>query len=293
MLSEKSLSEPQSIASIIRDGWTLTQLPSNVFLLVLSFGLQMGIYGVWSGVLPSTLLSMGYDNTQAGTLGSLNTFAGIFGGVGVGLLADLPWCRTSLKRILISSSLISCFFFIILALMLPPLKMMTSSFFMLCLVSSLAGLVRGMIDPIAFELCTELSHPISPGVSGTVLTLWVHILMIVCLSLPAAFLDKIMMLLMAGTMGLCALLLFGVKEEYSRLRIDQGIMPSQSMQKGDDRESYNMEQTRTSEWYDTPSSSRTTLTGGRPSGSMKSRENSSTYLSPKLLSAPSSAAAVY
>jgi len=74
-------------------------------LVILAFGLQMGMYGAWSGVLPSVLQSMSYSNSQAGTLGAINTFAGIFGGILVGVVADFPRMRTRFKSMLLLCSL--------------------------------------------------------------------------------------------------------------------------------------------------------------------------------------------
>ena len=85
--------------------------------------------------------------------------------------------------------------------------------------STMAGFFRGALDPLSFELCTELSFPMSPSVSGTVLTVWVHFLMIVMLSLPTEFLNKIMMIAMAATMVVCFMLVLAVGEDYHRLQV--------------------------------------------------------------------------
>ena len=73
-----------SLGLLVKQAVRLCLLESRVFLLVLSFGLQMGMYGAWSGVLPSVLQSEaggGFNKEQAGEFGSVNTFAGIGGRV--------------------------------------------------------------------------------------------------------------------------------------------------------------------------------------------------------------------
>ena len=72
-----------------------------VWALVLAFGLQMGLYGVWSGTLASVLDSMKFDSKQADWLGFGNTVAGVCGGLVVGGISGRAMFRTHLKSLLL------------------------------------------------------------------------------------------------------------------------------------------------------------------------------------------------
>jgi hypothetical protein len=82
-------------------------------------------------------------------------------------------------------------------------------------------MLRGALDPLFFELGTELAFPIPPGTIGIVLTVWVHLVMIFFLSVPSSAINKVTMLAMAVAMALCGWFLALVKEQYHRRRIDE------------------------------------------------------------------------
>jgi hypothetical protein len=74
----------------------------------------------------------------------------------------------------------ACFF--ALALALRPFSLLGGAvpFGAVVALSAAAGLLRGGLDPLFFELATEFSYAlgIPPGTAGAVLTLWVHLVMI-------------------------------------------------------------------------------------------------------------------
>jgi hypothetical protein len=192
-----------------------------------------------------------------------------------------------MKAMLLWTSAISGLAFLLLALLLPPFHLFEASFPTICGVSAVAGFVRGMLDPLCFELCVELSYPIHPSVGGTVLTIWVHLVMIVMLFLPSHFLQESIMVWMAATMGLCVILLLGVKEDYQRLHMDEAGSSSFASSDhgamtpvGWDPGSHALDHTRTSLLYDTdstPSSSQissTNVHGDRRVSSLRSVDRS-------------------
>jgi hypothetical protein len=131
-----------SAANILRDCKDLLLQPSRLGLLVLAFGVQMGVYGAWSGVLVTVLTgSNEFTNSQAGLLGSLNTFAGIFGGVVIGVFCDYPALATKLKSIMLLLCGTSCGTFLLLALAVHPFSLLGAhvSFASICTLSWVAG----------------------------------------------------------------------------------------------------------------------------------------------------------
>ena len=72
--------------------------------------------------------------------------------------------------------------FLALALALRPFSALGGAvpFGAVVALSAAAGLLRGGLDPLFFELATEFSYAlgIPPGTAGAVLTLWVHLVMI-------------------------------------------------------------------------------------------------------------------
>ena len=59
-----------------------------------------------------------------------------------------------------------------------------------------------------------------PGTAGGMLTMWVHLVMIVFLSVPPHILDNTMMMGMAVTMVLSGCLIVFVREQYKRSDLD-------------------------------------------------------------------------
>ena len=68
-------------------------------------------------------------------------------------------------------------------------------------ISALAGLSRGGLDPLMFELSTELAFPVPSSTAGTLLTVFLHAVMILFLALPMAWLRAGAMLAMATGMA--------------------------------------------------------------------------------------------
>jgi hypothetical protein len=81
-------------------------------------------------------------------------------------------------------------------------------------------MLRGALDPLFFELGTELAFPIPPGTIGVVLTVWVHLVMILFLSVPSSIINKVTMMAMAVAMALCGWFVALVKEQYRRRDVD-------------------------------------------------------------------------
>ena len=157
-----------SLTSAIGDFKACLRSPGLV-LLTISGGLQMAVYGAWSGTLPS-VLSPRFSDGQAGAMGSLNTFIGCVGGLAVGMLTDHPRLRKSLKSAVIVLCVSSAVIFGVLAMALGPAAISSVqdnlSFGALLALCAFAGLLRGGADPLFFELSAELVHPTPAGTAG-------------------------------------------------------------------------------------------------------------------------------
>jgi len=215
------------VLAVLRDGLALLRQRSRLAMLVGAFGLQMGVYGAWSGILPQVLKSggSGFTSTDAGTLGSVNTFAGIAGGVLAGYLADTKALSTRLRLVMMVLCAASFAAFAAFAFMVQRPQLGDGgmpSFVAIAAVSTLAGGFRGGLDPLFFELSTELAHPVPPGTVGGLLTMYVHLVMIAFLAIPSGVLDSAAMLSCAVTMLVCGAMVASVRETYNRRRLDLG-----------------------------------------------------------------------
>jgi FLVCR family MFS transporter len=198
----------QGFTKLAADARMCMTQPSLV-LLMLGGGLQMAMYGGWSGVLTPALTSspVSLSMKQAGLLGTLNTLAGMTGGVLTAMLCDTPRFNRSLKQIMTLLCTLSVLCFGVMAMAVPnPFGVILRpggsplSYGWLALLCTAAGFFRGGLDPLYFELVAEEAHPIPAGTAGGVLTFFYHALLCVCLTLPPAFLTRWLLVLMAGCM---------------------------------------------------------------------------------------------
>ena len=187
-------------------------------IICLAGGVEMAVYGGWSGVLPSVLTPQ-YTDSQAGVLGALNTFAGIWGGLVLAHISDRPRFRRKLVGIVQILSIASATVFAVTAYTLPPLSwnvLSGMSFPALISVCTLAGFFRGGCDPLFFELSAESAYPNTAGTAGGVLTFWYHCLLVCMLSVPASLLQEWAPTAMAVCMVVCFALMSGVSITYFR-----------------------------------------------------------------------------
>lgn len=181
----------------------------NVVLVAIAGGLQLGVYGGWSGVLIPVLSShhaMGrhaLTASQAGWLGSANTFAGIGGAVILGLLTDVPSWQRQLKSVVLVGSGLSAVLFVLVALGLPPFSigsLQAGGFALQMSLCSLAGFARGGLDPLYFELAAEAGFPAAAGLAGGMVCFVYHATIVVFLALPPDVLARWALTLMPAAM---------------------------------------------------------------------------------------------
>ena len=217
----QQLSTEESLSISFRNTYSeaIAALRKPAFAVVVAAGgLEMAIYGGWSGVLPSAL-SPTFTNTQAGVLGSFNTFAGIAGGLFFALLSDHVRLRRHLVSMVVVLGLASSVLFAIVAAFLPPVSwaaLAGVSFPALVALCTLAGLLRGGCDPLFFELSAEAAHPATAATAGGVLTLWYHLVLVAMLSVPAGTLQAAVPVAMAGCMLVSSAMMVPVRIRYTR-----------------------------------------------------------------------------
>lgn len=213
---------------LITDLWpSMKQMSSDIvnalsdksfFLLALAGGLNMGIYGMWSGVLISVLKGDGgVDSKSAGMYGMANTFAGIVGGIAAGLITDVPSLRRRLKEVVVAAMTLAAVCFGVFAFHFPPLSMeafrsvSSGGLLAICIAG---GFFRGMADPIFFELAAELTHPKPAGYAGSVLSVVYHATLVATLSTPPNDLQKFALMGMAAACLTVAIIMLFVTIRY-------------------------------------------------------------------------------
>eukprot|EP00041_Stephanoeca_diplocostata_P008890 m.132997 g.132997 ORF g.132997 m.132997 type:complete len:487 (+) comp17519_c0_seq1:330-1790(+) len=189
-------------------------------LLVVSGGVNMGLYGMWSGVLPAVLPSS-WGDAEAGYFGLANTLCGIVGGVLAGVLTDVRSMQQRLRTVTGVALVLAGILFAVFAAALPPvswhpLHTLAESRAPLLVVCSLAGFFRGVTDPLFFELSAEAAYPFSAGTAGSVLTFGYHVALVISLSLPSSVLTRWSLTAMAVAMGFCTVLVVFARVQYQR-----------------------------------------------------------------------------
>lgn len=201
-------------------------LLSFSFLLVAaSGGLQMALYGGWSGLL-TTILAPPFTDTEAGIVGSANTFAGIVGGLLVGVISDLPKLRHHLKTVISVLALSAAAVFAVFAVAVYSRSEGGSNgrftfnlpFGSLVAICSVGGLLRGGTDPLFFELTAEVGAAVgaSAAVAGGFLTFFYHILLCIMLSIPASVLQAGTTIAMPTSLVVAVILLLPASVRYTR-----------------------------------------------------------------------------
>jgi len=182
---------------------------------------------MWSGVLPAVLTSLpgraAYSDAQAGSFGSINTFAGIAGGLAAGFATDAPWLRRRLVPVSAALLAASALFFAAIAMPLPPLAVgslapLAASYPAMLALCAVAGLLRGGSDPLFFEITAEAvaEAGVPAGTAGAVLTFVYHAVLVGLLAVPPAALAVITMPGVSVCLAAAALMLLPVRIAYTR-----------------------------------------------------------------------------
>lgn len=130
--------------------------------IIVAGGLQMGVFGAWSGVLPQVLP---FSDARNGYFGAANTFASIAGSLLVGLVTDVPFFHKRVQATTLVVMAVASILFVLFALPLSY-HVLPAHYGPLMAVCTLAGLFRGAADPLFFELAAETAYPINASTAG-------------------------------------------------------------------------------------------------------------------------------
>ena len=222
---------PQAIS--FSSGLWRTLLTPAFVLLILSTGINTGVYTVWSTTLPSTLSNTSFSLQQSASLVSVTRFAGIAGGLAGGWVAGLASMRRRFKPLLCVFLYLSLVSFTVFALTQPSIgassAVLPSNWYLLSFVAvGCGGFFLGGTIPLSYELGAELTYPAVESTSAAFIGLVMAASSLVILSVSPTLAQSIVRggkgtsvqtinSVMVMTVAVGSLLLFMVRERYLRL----------------------------------------------------------------------------
>ena len=222
---------PQSI-SFSSGIWRTLWNPSFV-LLILSTGINTGVYAVWSATLPSTLAETSFSLQQAASFVSVTRFAGIVGGVMAGWVAGLPAFARRYKPLLCVFLYFCLISFCLFTLTQPSIAVsspvLPSNWYLLSVLAvGSGGFFLGATIPLSYELGAELTYPAEETTSAAFITLVMQTSSLVMLSVSPSIAQTVssptratpvltINSVMTITVAVSLLLLCCVREKYRRL----------------------------------------------------------------------------
>ncbi|KAL3831878.1 hypothetical protein ACJMK2_023575 [Sinanodonta woodiana] len=182
------------------------------------YGVSLGIYNGWSGVLDVNLKSHNISETEAGFLGFYGVIAG-FSALIVARLADI--FSRHMKKYLITMYSLAGISFAVFTLALYGTIPFSSGIMYTTLI--LLGLLLSASTPLFFETCCEATYPVSEGITNFALTLMNNIgglvfLLIQMIPNIGTMWENWCLL---GAIVFCLPVLFFLRDNYNRLKVDE------------------------------------------------------------------------
>jgi FLVCR family MFS transporter len=191
-------------------------------VLVIAGGVQGGLDTAWTGVIPVMLSAAGYSPQTAGLFAFSSSIAGILAGLLLSRLADTVW-RCKLKRIAVVCFVcnIATALWLTLSLPLGPVgALVPANAASVGIAMTLSGLFSSGVQPLVFEFCAELAHPVSGATSGGLYTIISQAAAVVFLFVAGGLGSSWMNVLVVVLTTASTLALLFVREDYHRERID-------------------------------------------------------------------------
>eukprot|EP00937_MAST-01D_sp_MAST-1D-sp2_P004009 g4009.t1 len=190
----------------------------HYLVLVLAAGIMAGVSAAWQSLFQDILNPIGYSDSTVGYLGFANGLAGNVGSVTVGYLSDTYFRRRFKRSIiwLLGLLLLSTLWF---TLSLPAfgqpavLPRTLGSLFVACI---LAGVANSSMSPLFYELCAELTYPVSEGTSAGFLALIWNTASFIMIYLSPVISAGSVNVITTITIGVVLLMVLSVKEQYKR-----------------------------------------------------------------------------
>ncbi|KAL3831879.1 hypothetical protein ACJMK2_023576 [Sinanodonta woodiana] len=184
----------------------------------LVYGVSLGVYGCWSGVLDVNLKSHNISETEAGFLGFYGVIAG-FSALFVGRLADI--FSRHMKKYLITLYILAGISFAVFTLALYGTIPFSTAIMYTTLI--LVGLLLSASTPLFYETCCEATYPVAEGITNFALTLMNNIgglvfLLIQMIPNIGTMWENWCLL---GSIVFCLPVLFFLRDNYNRLKVDE------------------------------------------------------------------------
>ena len=201
------------------DGLKETMRNRHYVVLVLAAGILAGVFAGWQSLFQDILGPLGYSDTQVGWIGFTSGLCGNLASVAVGFSSDKFFQRKFKRSIL---QLLGMLFVAVLwfTLSMPAFGsnggLLPNSLATIGISASLAGMSQTGITPLMYELCAELTFPVSEGTSAGFLALIWNAASFVMIYLSpiisSGSINVITLLTVAVIFGMVT----SVKEEYKR-----------------------------------------------------------------------------
>ncbi|KAL3831880.1 hypothetical protein ACJMK2_023577 [Sinanodonta woodiana] len=185
----------------------------------LVYGVSIGVYNCWAGVLDVNLKSHNISETEAGWLGFYGILAGCVSGLFVARLADI--FSRHMKKYLITLFVLAGISFAVFALVLYGMIPFSTAIIYATLI--LVGLLLSASTPLFYETCCEATYPVAEGITNFALTLMNNIgglvfLLIQMIPNIGTMWENWCLL---GAIVFCLPVLFFLRDNYNRLEVDE------------------------------------------------------------------------
>lgn len=207
---------------------------ASTMIVVVIGGITIGSFDGWSAMLQTmmgTQSSFGLSTESVGIIGFTGNVACILGGIVIGLVTD-KWYSKHLKLVVFRLFIGILIGFGVLMFVLPspwseqPMLVIADSkdaqyhwkmTIFLCALNGINGFLVGGCLPLFYELCVEVSYPVSEGSSATFLVFTENVTMLVMVGIGNWISTEYQTAMVVAVCLLCLILLSFVEERYRRL----------------------------------------------------------------------------
>lgn len=199
----------------------LIQLVRNTkfWLIGITYGVSLGVYGCWQSVLDVILKPHGISEEKAGWLGFYSLLAGCLSALIIAKFADVFSKHIRIFLLILyvgAAGSLVWFTFLIQGTIPNSTVQLYISIILFCML-------LGSTSPLYFEMACEVTYPVAEGVTNLVLTLLNNIgglVFLIVLMIPNIGSSWENWCLL-GAIGSCIPALLLLKERYNRLEIDE------------------------------------------------------------------------
>lgn len=192
---------------------------TKFWLIGLTYGVSLGVYGCWQGVLDVILKPHNISEDQAGWLGFYSLIAGCLSTLVVARFADVfsKHIRLFLLMLYVAAGGCLVWFTFLIQGTIPNSKLqLYASIIIFCML-------LGSTSPLYYEMACEVTYPVAEGVTNLVLTLLnnmgglVFLFVLMIPNIGSAWENWCLL----GAITSCIPVLCLLKERYNRLEIDE------------------------------------------------------------------------